>query len=209
MRVIIVEIKIQDILSGVAILALIITSGATISAMNQIYDLSEKDTHPNLILSHVNYEPEYKNSSNGLYDILLIKSYITVHNTKRSDYPARIVAVKSKILDSDTGQVIVDDKHSSILGEGNVRIVDAGETKEFYTEIQMNLNSTGNYVTQTTIEYEDLKDHSSKSIPFYNMFELNKETFEINRSKYTAELKEIGKFNEFWEEGTYIPHLVV
>ena len=205
------EMKIQDILSIVAIIALLGTSIATISAMNKIHDLSEKETHPNLILSYVNYEPEYKNSSNGLYDILLIKSYVTVHNTKRFDYPARIVSVKSKILDYDTGKVIVDNNRSSILGEGNVRIVDAGETKKFYTEIRMNLNSTGNYVTQTTIEYEDLKDNAPKNIAFYNMFELNEETFEINKSKYTAELKEIGKFNEFWEEGTYkyVPHLVV
>ena len=215
MRVIVVGMEKQDVLmyakiglSVAGIVALIITSYATISTMNKIHDLSEKETHPHLILSYVNYEPTYSNSSNGLYDILLMKAHITVHNTKRSDYPARIVSVKNKILDYDTGKVIVDNNHSSIMGEGDVRIVDAGETKIFRTEIQMNLNSTGNYITQTTIEYKDLKDNARKSINFYNMFELKEETFEINKSRYAAELKNFGKYNERWEQEIYlqIPH---
>ena len=188
-------------LSVIAIIALIITSSATIYAMYKIYLLSEKETHPNLIISSVNYELPYSNSSNGTYDILTIKPSIIVYNTKRSDYPARILSVKSKIIDDETGQAIVDNNKSVILGHGNIRIVGGGEYVEFYTEVKMNLNKTGNYTTQTTIKYQDLKDYSPQSIEFYNKFELKEESFENKITIYRAELKEVGDFNEFWAIG--------
>ena len=183
---------IQCSLSIIAILALLFTSILTIENTKKIYLLSEKETHPNLIISSVNYELPYSNSSNGTHDILTIKPSIIVYNTKRSDYPARILSVKSKIIDDKTGQAIVDDNESVILGHGNIRIVGGGEYVEFYTEIKMNLNKTGNYTTQTAIKYKDLKNYSLQSIDFYNKFEL---------IEYRAELKEVGDFNESWVIG--------
>ena len=188
--------KITDILSGVAIFVLIITSIATIYAMYEIQVLSEKETHPNLIISHINQELTYSNSSSGFFDILLIKPSITVYNTKRSDYPARIFSVKCKILDVETGNVVVDNKHSIILGAGNT-VIDSGENINFYTQIQMKLNKTGNYTTQTTIEYVDLKDYSLRDIDFYNQFEI-KERRRGNQTLYRAKLKEVGDFDELW-----------
>ena len=80
-------------------------SYATIENTKKIYFLSEKETHPNLIISFVNSELSYSNSSNGIFDILTIQPTIEVYNTKRSDYPARILSVKSKIFD----EVIIAD----------------------------------------------------------------------------------------------------
>lgn len=193
--------RITHFLNIIAIIALIITSVATISAMNKIHVLSEKETHPNLIISFVNYELSYSNSSNGIFDILTIEPSIRVYNTKRSDYPARILSVTSKIFNDETGQVVVDNNRSMILGKGNIRIVDDGESVEFYTKVEMNLIKTGNYTTQTTIEYQDLKDYSLQSIDFYNEFELKEKSFENEIILYRAELKEIGDFNEFWTIG--------
>lgn len=194
--------RITYFLSFVAIITLLITSFATISAMNKIQVLSEKETHSNLIISFVNYELIYSNSSNGIFDVLTIEPSIRVYNTKRSDYPARILSVKSKIFDDETGQVVVvDNNRSIILGRGNIRIVGDGESVEFYTEVEMNLIKTGNYTTQTAIEYQDLKNYSLQSIDFYNEFELKEESFENEIILYRAELKEIGDFNEFWAIG--------
>ena len=158
--------RITYFLSIVAIFVLLITSCATIENTKKIYFLSEKETHQNLIISSVNYELPYSNSSNGTYDILTIEPSIIAYNTIRSDYPARILSVKSKIIDDKTGQVIVDNNESVILGHGNIRIVGGGEYVEFYTEVKMNLNETGNYTTQTAIKYQDLKDYSLQSIDF-------------------------------------------
>ena len=193
--------RITHFLNIIAIIALIITSVATISAMNKIHVLSEKETHPNLIISFVNYELPYSNSSNGILDVLTIEPSIRVYNTKRSDYPARILSVKSKIFDDETGQVVVDNNRSIILGRGNIRIVGDGESVEFYTEVEMNLIKTGNYTTQTAIEYQDLKDYSLQSIDFYNEFEIKEESFENEIILYRARPKEIGDFNEFWAIG--------
>lgn len=189
------------ILSIIAILALLITSNLTIENTKKIYFLSEKETHPNLIISSVNYELPYSNSSNGTYDILTIKPSIIIYNTVRSDYPARILSVKSKIVDDKTGQAIVDTNESVILGHGNIRIVVGGEFVEFYTEVKMNLNKTGNYTTQTAIVYKDLKNNSNQSIYFYNEFELKEELFENEIIIYRAQLKEVGDFNEYWAIG--------
>ena len=193
--------RITYLLSIIAIIALLITSYATIENTKKIYFLSEKETHPNLIISFVNSELSYSNSSNGIFDILTIQPTIEVYNTKRSDYPARILSVKSKIFDDKTGQVIVDTNRSRIIGRGYDRIVEGGESVEFYTEVEMNLIKTGNYTTQTTIEYQDLKDYSLQSIDFYNEFEIKEESFENEIILYRARPKEIGDFNEFWAIG--------
>lgn len=200
--------EMKNVLNAVGIIALIITSSATIHTSYQIHNLSEKETHSNLIISFVSYELFYSNSSNGFYDLLTIRLDITVHNTKRSDYPARIISVKNKISD-ESEQVIVGNNDSSIIGEGNVRLIDTGETKEFSTEIQMNLNKTGNYTTQTTIEYVDLKDNTLKYIDFYNEFELEKKLFGNQNIRYEASLKKVGDFNELWALGKYNQRLNV
>jgi hypothetical protein len=195
--VIFITIERSDILG---IIAIIISFVAMITTII-IYDLSEKETHPNLIISSVKYDLPYSNSSNGTFDILTIKPSIIVYNTIRSDYPARILSVKNKIIDDKTGQAIVDNNESLIIGEGTIRIIDSGGTKKFHTEIQMKLNKTGYYKTLTTIEYVDLKDYTLKYIHFYNKFELTEELFENQTIIYRANLKEVGDFNEFWTLG--------
>jgi hypothetical protein len=192
------RVKLSDIWSVITILVLIIIAIETINATNKIYYLSEEETHPNLIISRANSELESDRTRIGFNDLLFIKPTISIYNTKRSDYPARLISVKGKILDVDTEQVIVRDKPLP-MGGGDA-VIDSGENTNFSTEIQMELNKTGNYTTHITIEYVDLKDYTRQSIDLCYKFEVKEQT-DGNQILYEATLKKVGDFDELWAIG--------
>ena len=199
-RVIFMKIERSDIRSIITILVLIVIAIATILATYDIYFLSEEETHPNLKISSANPELSYNRnrSINGFNDILFIEPTISIYNTKRSDYPAKLISVKGKILDAATEQVIVGDQHLPMTGGDAV--IDSGENTKFSTQIQMELNKTGNYTTQITIEYVDLKDYTLKSIDLYYEFEIKEQRYG-NQILYVARLKEDEDFDELWAIG--------
>lgn len=171
----------------------------TSSVMYGIYLQSENETHPNLIISYVNDISTYDNitQNDGTYNLYKIKKEITLYNTKRSDYPARIVSVKSKIHNTDKNRLIVDNNYSSFISHDD-RIIGAGESVKFETEIyNMELNKTGNYTSKTIIKYVDLKDSTLKSIGFYCEFEI-KEKYDFNLKLYRPKYNEVGNFDEQW-----------
>ena len=191
-------VKRSDIWSLITIVVLIVIAIPTILATYEIYYMSEEETHPNLIISQANSELTYDRTRIGFNDILIIKPTISIYNTKRSDYPARLISVKGKIFDDNTEQVIVGDK--CIPMTGGDAVIDSGENTKFSTQIQMELNKTGNYTTLIAIEYVDLKDYTLQSIDLCYKFEVKEQT-NGNQILYEARLKEVGDFNELWAIG--------
>ena len=191
-------VKRSDIWSIITIFVLIVIAIATIGATNNIYYLSEEEKHPNLIISHANSELTFDRTRIGFNDVLFIEPTISIYNTKRSDYPARLISVKGKILDAETEQVIVGDKPLPMTGGDAV--IDSGQNTKFTTQIQMELNKTGNYTTYVTIEYVDLKDYTRQTIDLCYKFEVKEKTYG-NQILYEARLKEVGDFDELWAIG--------
>ncbi|TFH42984.1 MAG: hypothetical protein E4G94_05505 [ANME-2 cluster archaeon] len=191
-------VKRSDIWSFITIVVLIVIAIPTILATYEIYYMSEEETHPNLIISQASPELTYDRTRIGFNDIIIIEPTISIYNTKRSDYPARLILVKGKILDDNTEQVIVGDKHIPMTGGDAV--IDSGENTKFSTQIQMELNKTGNYTTLIAIEYVDLKDYTRQSIDLCYKFEVKEQT-NGNQILYEGRLKEVGDFNELWAIG--------
>jgi hypothetical protein len=163
------------------------------------HHLWEQETHSKLQLSFVDYKVNYPLTNNNNTENLMLETVITLYNSKRSDYPARVVPVKSQIQTIDDGEIVIVANGGGGLESS---IVLPGDSITVRSRDSMELNKTGYYTVQTTVEYLDVKSGKADKIDFHGNFyiyssdEWNKELY-----PYTIDFENTGVFNERWHIG--------
>lgn len=158
--------KLSDYQKQIAITLVVGIIGAVVGASVGYY-LLESSTDTELKLAHVNYENEYHLFNDNKTESLRLMPIITVYNSKRSDYPARLFPAKNQIINCENLHIL--NEAPSGLNEA---IVPSGEAVVIYSGIDMLLNKTGSYTLQTTVHYLDVKTGEMETIEFYKDFEI-------------------------------------
>ena len=159
------------------------------------YMLVEGESYSNLQLSNVKFERGYDYRNNNTTEYVEIDRIITLFNTKRADYPARISAVKSEIID--------DDKHTSVENASSgfeSTIVLPGDSIDINSQFTLKLNRVGNYTIQTTVEYLDVKSGELEKLYFFNQIIISSSNI-YPEQPYVMNYKKLGIFDEFWMRG--------
>src|SRR5665648_454358 len=159
------------------------------------YMLVEGESYSNLQLSNVKFERGYIYQNNNTTEFIEIKRIITLFNTKRADYPARISAVRSEIID--------DDNLTSVTNTSSgfeSTIVLPGDSIDINSQFIMKLNKPGNYTIQTTVKYLDVKSGKLENLYFFSQIIVSSSN-SYSEQPYIARFKNIGIFNEFWTIG--------
>lgn len=165
------------------------------------YYFNETSTDVELKLASVNYERNHELLNNNETESLNVMPKITLYNTKRSDYPARLFSAKNQIIDCETQQII-----SEAPSGLNEAIVLPGEDAVINSHINMVLNKTGNYTLQTTVYYLDLKTEEIENIYFYIDFTVYANS-DYNKDLYPYKMRftNYNPYNSQWNFGKKYP----
>lgn len=91
------------------------------------YYLHETSAETELKIASVNYEISYELIHDNQTELAVIMPMVTLYNTKRSDYPARLFPEKNQIIDCENREII-----SEIPSGLDKSIVLPGESVEMY-----------------------------------------------------------------------------
>ena len=180
-------------------MAILVVLVAAVVGAHLDHKFHEKETYSKLQLSFVDYKVNYPLTNNNNTENLMLEPVITLYNSKRSDYPARVVPVKSQIQTIDDGEIVIV---ANGVGGLENSIVLPGDPITVRSRVSMELNKTGNYTIQTTVKYLDVKSGKEDKIDFHGNFyiyssdEWNKELY-----PYTIDFDDDGIFNERWHIG--------
>lgn len=183
---------------SISVVILAAVGGAVVGAYYGNY-LWEQGTYSHLQLSFVDYKVNYPLTNNNNTENLMLEPVITLYNSKRSDYPARVVPVKSQIQTIDDGEIVIV---ANGVGGLENPIVLPGDSITVWSRVFMELNKTGNYTIQTTVEYLDVKSGKADKIEFHGDFYVySSDRWDKDSYPYSIRFDETGIFNERWHIG--------
>jgi hypothetical protein len=172
--------------------------GAVVGAYYGNY-LWEKGTYSDLRLSFVDYKINHPLTNNNNTENLMLEPVITLYNSKRSDYPARVVPVKCQIQTTDDGGLVIV---ANGVGGLENSIVLPGDSITVWSRVSMELNKTGNYTIQKTVEYLDVKSGKVDKIEFHGDFYVySSDSWDKDLYPYGIRFEDTGIFNERWHIG--------
>lgn len=178
-------------------MAILVVLVAAVVGAHLDHKFHEKETDSKLQLSFVDYKVNYPLTNNNNTENLMLETVITLYNSKRSDYPARVIPVKSQIIDDEKIAIVAD-------GRGGLEssIVLPGDSITVRSRVSMELNKTGNYTIQTTVEYLDIKSGKEDKIEFHGDFYVySSGGWDNEFYPYTIRFEDTGIFNERWHIG--------
>ena len=178
-------------------MAILIVIVAAVIGAYLDHNFHEKETYSKLQLSFVDYKVNHPLTNNNNTENLMLEPVITLYNSKRSDYPARVIPVKSQIIDDEKIAIVAN----GVGGLENSMVL-PGDSITVRSRVSMELNKTGNYTIQTTVEYLDVKSGKADKIEFYGDFYVySSDSWNKELYPYTIRFEDTGIFNERWHIG--------
>ncbi|MCK4652274.1 MAG: hypothetical protein KAT13_04225 [Methanosarcinales archaeon] len=180
-------------------IAILVVLVAAVGGAYLNHTFHEKETYSKLQLSFVDCKVNYPLTNNNNTENLMLEPVITLYNSKRSDYPDRVVPVKSQIQTIDDGEIVIV---ANGVGGLENSIVLPGDPITVRSSVFMELNKTGNYTIQITVEYLDVKSGEANKIEFHEDFYVySSDGWDKELYPYTIGFEGTGVFNERWHIG--------